>query len=234
MNNSSYVIFFHYLTAMKKNKWHLLLLPFLCGIFFLWCASVEQQPWLVPAKEQRHSREQYRVALSVYTDTPFDIQTPTRHIWYGWVQRGNLIRTAKHLLVDNVSRLVITNSDWKVCPIQHIWLHPSEDIALIQTSTLCVPWISDNPLTSKNRTNQLFYIDKNLKKTSITTGNGFTTLLIADTFTPGMSWSPLFLSDQTIVAIVTAQIAWWTEAVLINNALLASRAEAQQALWKKE
>lgn len=193
-----------------------------CSVFFSWCTQQLPKEQPISKQIQHVWREAYRVALSVYTDTPFDTNTPTKVIWYGWVYAENLIRTAKHLLTNNTSRLVITTHTWTICPVQHIWMHDYQDIALIQTSTSCVPWISRSTLFDDVYPKEVLYINNTLKKTSLTFEEQWS-VLIKEQLSPWMSWSPLFLVDRTVIGIISAQTTNGTEVVVIDKKLLATR-----------
>lgn len=198
-----------------------------CVLLLVWCT---QQETPIPTNQQHTipSRESSRVVLSVYTDTPFTEESPTRQIWFGWVWKENLIRTAKHLVDSSVSRVVITNDDWIVCPLQNIWLHPFEDIALIKTSRPCVSWLPSQALSTRSLPKELIYINGVIHKSPVISVSPKS--LLGVVLTPGMSGSPLFLDDHTLVGIITAQSWTWTEFVQITSSLLASWPDVQKVI----
>lgn len=193
------------------------------------CTSVEKN--MLPAQNtQTGSREDLRAHLAVFIDTPFTPSSPTRQIWYGWVRSENLLRTAKHLVESNFSRLVITNNEWTVCPVQYIRTHPTKDIALLQTALPCFTWIPLAQIQQGSIPSELIYIDSLLKKAPIIKSSSTSELLLDTLLTPGMSGSPLFLSDGTIVGIITAQQSIWTEFIALSPALITSWPEIQKIL----
>ncbi len=222
----------HPLQTNKKTTFYIALMFVFCSTFFSWCTQQAPKEQPIPQQTQHVWREDYRITLSVYTDTPFDTNTPTRVIWYGWIYAEHLIRTAKHLLTDNVSRLVVTNHAWISCPIQQIWMHDYQDIALIQTSTSCAAWVAKNTLLDSIYPKEVFYIDNTLKKTSLIFEEQWN-VLINEQLSPGMSWSPLFLADRAVVGIVSAKTTNGTEVVVIDKKLLATRPAAEKAIsWR--
>ena len=216
---------------MKQHV--LLLFVIMYSMLSSWCTpSPTKTP--LSSSVQVLSREERRVTLEVYIDTPFTQSSPTKRLWYGWVYTWDLLWTAKHLLDDTISRLVIKNNQGNVCPIKQIWMHPSMDIALIQTSTLCVPWAGEIPFDFHNLPNEVLYLDGTLKKANIVTSSQTSSLspLLEEKLLPGMSGSPLFLGSRAIVWIVSAQEEQWTAFVLLDHKLFASRPEVKNIIYK--
>jgi hypothetical protein len=170
------------------------------------------------------SREDARVSIFQIIDTPFTLHSPAKQIWYAWAYRPHLLLTAKHLIPEEIARLVIKNHEDKVCPIKQLRIHPNADIALIETSIPCTSWWQEL-FVQNNLPNELFYLDQYLKKGSIKTWFDKYSGLLDKELHPGMSGSPLFLSDKTIVWIITAQTTLWTEFIPLTTILLTSRPE---------
>lgn len=230
------IFFLHrelFLQLTKHMKQHVFLFGLVVwSILSSWCTSSRTEPKVLVPSSQSLSREDRRVTIETYIDTPFTQDSPTERLWYGWVHTEDLLWTAKHLLDDTISRLVIKNNKGNICPIKQIWMHPLVDIALIQTSNICVAWARDIPFDVHKLPNEVVYIDGSLKKTRIITLSQIVSPLLEQQLAPGMSGSPLFLGSYAIVWIVSAQEEQWTAFVLLDDKLFTSRPEVKNVIYK--
>jgi hypothetical protein len=205
---------------MKKTCAYLFILICLT-ILLTGCVKNNPEPMVV-TPTTTISRDDSRVEIFQIIDTPFTADSPTRQIGYAGVYRPHLLLTAKHLIPEEIGRLVIKNKSWKICPLKQLRIHPLADIAMIETSIPCADW-SQEIFAQNSLPKEVIYLDGNLKKTPVRRSFEQYSALVDEEFRPGMSGSPLFLADHTIIWIVTAHTASWTEFIPLTPALLASR-----------
>lgn len=213
---------FSSLRLHMRTTWITLILIIFLTMLCAGCSRTPTSSSLPQKKEIPISREDLRVEIWHFIDTPFTAESPIAHKWYWWVAGPDLIWSAKHLFTGNLAALVLKNHAWEICPIKQLWLHPEEDIALIKTANICVPEAPLQLLTKHVLPNELIYLDTTLHTSMLMTQPHPLRLMLKNLLIPGMSWSPLFLRDKTLVWVVSAQTNQGTEAIIIDDQLYTS------------
>lgn len=176
-----------------------------------WSKIDEQKISIVPKKQNQQERI---VWIEKVSTIPCLENCTTTHIWYARAQYEDLFRTVRHVLPQDLDKIVITWT-W-ACWLKHIWNHPSQDLTLIQTVWVCVPWISKGLIATWTNTTWRLY--SNNTEQSVTFEKKEWLLFISWlVLAPGMSGSPLLSDQGALIWLVHAQTEHWTSFIDVTE-----------------
>lgn len=153
------------------------------------------------------------ITFSQIQTIPAEQTSPTTHRGYGvLISNAGHLLTAKHLVPDELSSLVLTDSLGQTFPVKQLRLHPVLDLALLQIEKKEAPFLplyqaDDLPTTG-------YFLSGSA---TITPQDPQHALLSDKQAAPGKSGSPVRNEKNELIGLITAQTEEGVQIVLMTE-----------------